>query len=532
MRGVNLFVKGSSPYGYGHLLGKGKPTGIVELHKHSSLLVSGCNTKLLNCKVVTHAYGHGIVMQGAVNTHIEGCYVEGKMRPTDEILKERKGVSYENEFKTIYPPGVVEPNRMIALSEDGIRTYPHGGYVGRRTEGLTVINTTVRHMRSGIDASVHIPPTIISGCTTIECQEKGYSIGSGGVITNSRGDAKYGPLLTFQRTDVKNCHIELELLPDDSSYKVERLAEISGSGHYIKLTNYSGEVRKSPLPIVFGESFWGDVHIFRQPDGDMSKFVNAKSVTLINETSMPTKFAVNSSNCKLFTNGDVIADEGTANIITKIDNTVEVINKGIGGNSSTNMLARVYSDVVALRPDLTIMMVGTNDMVNSKKITPYEKYRANLAEIITTLQANGSEVMLMSSLPNDEIYLAQRHDTTKYLDHPKVVMAQACEIVKSLAREYNCRFIDLHSEFTARGLPDHNKDPYIRNINNCKVNDGVHPTPEGYKLINEIMWDYFITNNLTTKYKRIVCFGDSITRGSGSKPGGDYPSLVRKKFNE
>ena len=42
-------------------------------------------------------------------------------------------------------------------------------------------------------------------------------------------------------------------------------------------------------------------------------------------------------------------------------NEVEVINAGVGGNSSANLLKRVHEDVIAKQPDLVILMVGTND---------------------------------------------------------------------------------------------------------------------------------------------------------------------------
>ena len=51
---VTLNVSGSSPYGYGDLLGKGGKT-LVAGKKHSGLLVCGTNTKLLGCKVITRA---------------------------------------------------------------------------------------------------------------------------------------------------------------------------------------------------------------------------------------------------------------------------------------------------------------------------------------------------------------------------------------------------------------------------------------------------------------------------------------------
>ncbi len=535
--GVNLFVKGSSPYGYGHLLGKGKPTGLVDLHKHSSLMVSGKDIKLLNCRVITRAYGHGIVMQGAVNTYIEGCYVEGEMRPTDEMLKDTEGVVFESGFKTIYPPGVIEPNRMIALSEDGIRTYPHGGYVGRRTQGLTVINSTVKHMRSGIDASVHIPPTVVKGCAMIECQEKGYSIGSTGVIIDSRGDAKYGPLLTFQRTDVKDCYIELELMPSVSDYKVTRLAEICGSNHYIKLSNYNSESRESPLPIIFGESFWSDVHIFREPDADPAKFSGAYNVTLINETGMPTEFKPLSGENRLFTDGAVTEDLGKNNIVEILSKDVEIYNLGVAGNTSANLLARIDRDVVAMHPDLTIVMVGTNDMLNSRKVVSYEDYEKNLTILINKIKATGSQVMLLSAIPADSEYLFERHDKSKYAGHPSEVMAAARDIVQELSLRFDCHFVDLFGEFSSRGLPNHNEDIYIRNEKNSRVKDGVHPTAEGYQLMGEIIWDFIEKNNLQTKYKKIICFGDSITKGSGASGAGtvtgkNYPSYLNQKFNE
>ncbi len=535
--GVNLYIKGSTPYGYGHLLGKGSPSGVVKLRKHSSLLVSGCDTKLLNCRVVTRAYGHGIVMQGAVNTYIEGCYVEGEMRTTDDMLAETQGVAFESGFKSIYPPGVFEPNRMMALSEDGIRTYPFGNLVNRRTKGVTVVNTTIKHMRSGVDLGAHIPPTIIKGVTAIECQEKGFAVGSNAVIVDSRGDAKYGPLLTFQGAGTQDCFVELELMPSESSYKVTRLAEINGTGHHIKLTNYNSESRQNPLPIVFGESFWSDVHRFRYPNDDPKKFSGAYNITLINETGMPALFTSLSSDCRLVTNGELLGDEGKDNLVEVASAKFKLFNQGVAGNTSADLLNRVDGDVIALHPDLTIVMVGTNDMLNSRKVTSYVDYEKNLTELIERVKATGSQVMLLSSLPADSEYLFKRHDKSKYAGHPDEVMASARDIVEELSLRFDCHFVDLYDEFTSRGLPDHNRDIYIRNKRNSRVEDGVHPTAAGYQLVGEIIWDYLTSNDLQNRYKRIVCFGDSITKGSGASGAGtvtgkNYPSYLNTKLNE
>jgi hypothetical protein len=310
--GADLYIRGSAPYGYGHLLGKGGGS-LAALLKQSSLLVSGLNTQLLGCKVVTRAYGHGIVLQGAVNTLIRDCYVEGEMRTTDEMLAETAGPAFDAGFASIYPPGRIVPGQIKALSEDGIRTYADGRATGRRTGPVIVENTTVKNMRSGICLGFEQGPSRIINCTVIGSQERGYSISSGGVIENSRGDAMYGPLLTFLGKDTRGCTIELELMPAVSGFPVPRLFEINGKEHHITLRNYQGIPRAQKGPIVFGESDWGDIHLFRAPSDPPSRYSGAYDITLINETGLPIILGKLSANCDVITNGEVLKDDGQNN---------------------------------------------------------------------------------------------------------------------------------------------------------------------------------------------------------------------------
>ncbi|MDN3663836.1 hypothetical protein ACFFU1_14700 [Algibacter miyuki] len=309
---TTLHIKGSYPYGYGHLLGKGTRT-IVKPRKHSSLLVTGKDTKLIGCNVITRGFGHGIVMQGAVNTLIKDCYVEGEMRATDAMLAETSGPAFDTGFKSDYPPGDILPNEIKSLSEDGVRSYPYGYFVGRKTENITIINTTVKNMRSGFDLSAHVGRTLIDGCTALGCQEKGYSVSKNAVIKNSKGDAKYGPLLSFHNNNTENCTVELGLINTVSEFPVHRLAEINGTGHKITLKNHKSESRSIASPIVFGESFWSDVHKYRQPNTDPKAFSGAYNITLINETGMPVVFKELTSDCKVTSNGELSQDLGERN---------------------------------------------------------------------------------------------------------------------------------------------------------------------------------------------------------------------------
>lgn len=314
---ADLYVHGSFPYGYGHLLGKGGRILVKKLHKHSGLLVLGQKNKLLGCRVVQHAFGHGIVLQGAVDTLIEDCYVEGEMRTTDDMLAETSGPAFDADFASDYPPGRIMPGQIKALAEDGIRTYASGRHVPHRTARVTVIDCTIKNMRSGVCLGFEQGPSRVINTTVVGYQERGFSIGSHGRIENSRGDAMYGPLLTFLGRNYKNATIDLELINTVSEFPVPRLLEINGTGHKITLKNYDGQRRPTPAPITFGESDWGDIHLFRAPHTDPAKYSGAKNCTLVNHTGMPIVFSDLASDCKVITNGPVLRDDGENNRVQR-----------------------------------------------------------------------------------------------------------------------------------------------------------------------------------------------------------------------
>lgn len=76
---------------------------------------------------------------------------------------------------------------------------------------------------------------------------------------------------------------------------------------------------------------------------------------------------------------------------------VTVINAGIGGNFSDDGLARIQTDVLDKKPDFCCVMFGTNDVTNARKgQEALDKYEQNMKEIISKLQAQKIEVVLMT----------------------------------------------------------------------------------------------------------------------------------------
>ena len=91
-------------------------------------------------------------------------------------------------------------------------------------------------------------------------------------------------------------------------------------------------------------------------------------------------------------------------VLFSISAFARVINAGVGGNNTVNLLKRIEEDVLKKNPDLTILMVGTNDMLNSRKMISFQDYADNLNIIVKTLLSNEIKVLLMSPPPVDSNY--------------------------------------------------------------------------------------------------------------------------------
>jgi acyl-CoA thioesterase-1 len=72
---------------------------------------------------------------------------------------------------------------------------------------------------------------------------------------------------------------------------------------------------------------------------------------------------------------------------------VDVINRGVGGETIDRTAARIGRDVLPLHPSLVVWQVGTNDLLSSLPLQHFEKI---LAAGIVRMRRRGIDVMLMS----------------------------------------------------------------------------------------------------------------------------------------
>ena len=75
------------------------------------------------------------------------------------------------------------------------------------------------------------------------------------------------------------------------------------------------------------------------------------------------------------------------------------VNRGIGGQTTAQMLVRFQQDVIALQPKAVVILAGTNDIAGNTGPVRIEDIEANFASFAELAKANGIEVVLSSVLP-------------------------------------------------------------------------------------------------------------------------------------
>lgn len=123
---------------------------------------------------------------------------------------------------------------------------------------------------------------------------------------------------------------------------------------------------------------------------------------------------------------------------------LRIINQGISGNRTTDLLGRLDKDVIAYHPNHVVLMIGVNDawrQLDCPQIPEYKQttdmYKQNVLEIITRLQQARANVILMSPFylePNRQNALRKKVDA--YNDS-----------LKEISKDLGLMYIDLQKAF-------------------------------------------------------------------------------------
>jgi acyl-CoA thioesterase I len=148
-----------------------------------------------------------------------------------------------------------------------------------------------------------------------------------------------------------------------------------------------------------------------------------------------------------------------------------VLNAGVSGNTTTDGLDRIH-EVLTRKPRITILEFGGNDGLRG---LPLETTRANLAEMIQTLEAAGSKVLIagMTLPPN-----------------------YGGEYIAKFGQIY----VDLAKKYSVPRIPFLLSDVVFRT--GLMQQDGIHPTAEGNQIVAQTVMRYLKPMLLHVSAKR------------------------------
>lgn len=145
------------------------------------------------------------------------------------------------------------------------------------------------------------------------------------------------------------------------------------------------------------------------------------------------------------------------------------LGRGISGQTSPQLLVRFWQDVIALKPRVVHIMVGTNDIAGNTGPTTPEAYQNAVRAMVALAQANGIVVILGSIPPADTFGWATQHQ-------PKPWIAGLNRWLKDFAAERGAVYADY---FTALAGPN-------GELPAGYSPDGVHPNAAGYAVMRPV----------------------------------------------
>jgi lysophospholipase L1-like esterase len=148
------------------------------------------------------------------------------------------------------------------------------------------------------------------------------------------------------------------------------------------------------------------------------------------------------------------------------------VNRGISGQTTPQILLRFRQDVIALKPDIVVILAGTNDIAENTGPTSMGMIEDNLKSMAELARGNGVHPILASVLP-----------AAVYPWRPEIRPIEKILGLNQWMKEYAARegigFLDYYSSMV--------NDRY--GLKPEFSGDGVHPNEAGYTIMASIVAD-------------------------------------------
>jgi lysophospholipase L1-like esterase len=147
------------------------------------------------------------------------------------------------------------------------------------------------------------------------------------------------------------------------------------------------------------------------------------------------------------------------------------LGRGIGGQTTSSMLLRFRPDVVDLKPEVVVILAGTNDVAENNGRYDQKLTIDNLKNMCDIAKANGIEPILCAVMPVNAYVWNWK------LERPREKVAELSAELKKYAEANGVRYVD----YFAAMRNDEN------GMKDGLANDSVHPNEAGYALMVEMV---------------------------------------------
>lgn len=162
------------------------------------------------------------------------------------------------------------------------------------------------------------------------------------------------------------------------------------------------------------------------------------------------------------------------------------VNRGISGQTTPQMLVRMYPDVIALKPAAVVIFAGTNDIARNTGPQTLEMIEQNFMAMTDLAQKNGIKVFLCSVTPVSDYTMlpagrgaagAAPTRRIQTVGRPPADILKLNAWLKGYASKVNAVYVDYFAALVdQQGML---KDGYS--------GDGLHPNAMGYELMAPVI---------------------------------------------
>jgi acyl-CoA thioesterase I len=146
------------------------------------------------------------------------------------------------------------------------------------------------------------------------------------------------------------------------------------------------------------------------------------------------------------------------------------VNRGIGGQTTPQMLVRFRQDVIALHPKVVIMLAGTNDIAGNTGPMRNEDIEANYTTMAELAEVHGIHMVFASVLPVHN-YTDRAKDF--FAQRPPARILELNAWLKDYCAKNDLVYLDYFSALVDdKGL-----------MKKDLADDGLHPNAAGYKIM-------------------------------------------------